>query len=128
MREALLAGWVNRMPLRMGAHSALLTTGATLPLAVDAADLVRGWDVASLPLWNTECVQHTLPEWASKYDRVITVEDHLAAGGFGSFVREILPKANIRSVCLDPTVCGMVGTQAALNEAGGLSVDNLVQP
>ena len=117
-----------------GARCALLTTTAVLKLAVDASmapELAQAWDVASLPLWNAECVQATLPAWAAKYDRIVIVEDHLAAGGFASFVRESLADTpalgtRVRGLSLSAGVCGMVGAQAALNIAGGLSVANLV--
>ena len=117
-----------------GARFALLTTTAVLKLAVDASlvpELDQVWDVASLPLWNQESVRVTLPAWAAKYDRIVTVEDHLVAGGFASFVRECLADtptlgARVRGLSLSADVCGMVGTQAALNVAGGLSVANLV--
>jgi transketolase len=117
-----------------GVRCALLTTTAVLKLAVDASlapELAQAWDVASLPLWNQECVQTTLPAWLAKYDRVVTVEDHLAAGGFASFVRECLADtpalgARVRGLSLSADVCGMVGTQTALNFAGGLSVPNLI--
>ena len=61
----------------------------------------------------------------------MTIEDHLASGGFSSFARECLadiPSLGLRvhGFSLNTEACGMVGTQASLNHAGGLSVANLV--
>jgi len=117
-----------------GARCALLTTTAVLKLAADASQatgLLRPWDVASLPLWNEASVRHALLKWIDRYDFVVTVEDHLAAGGFGSFVRECLADvpalaARVRGCSLNAQVCGMVGSQKKLNSVGGLSVENLV--
>ena len=60
------------------------------------------------------------------WDEVVTVEDHLQDGGFGSWMLEALCREQdlmrrIRLKALSPEVCGMVGRQEALNEAGGLS-------
>jgi len=118
----------------VGARYALLTTTAVLKLALDASvapELAQSWDVASLPLWNQESVRATLPTWLAKYDRVVTLEEHLAAGGFSSFVRENLENtpalgARVRGLSLNAEVCGMVGTQPTLNIAGGLSARNLI--
>ena len=53
------------------------------------------------------------------------MEDHLADCGFGSWMAESLMgqgslAARLQVRALDPKVCGMVGSQAALNAAGGL--------
>ena len=61
------------------------------------------------------------------WDEVVTVEDHLPDGGFGSWLREAVSisrpelNARIRTRALDPVVCGMVGKQETLNRAGGLA-------
>lgn len=117
-----------------GARHALLTTGATLKLASDtarSAALNDAWDVASLPLWNSSSAAATLESWVSRYERVMLVEDHLAAGGFASFVRECfnhspLLASRVRGQSLADAVCELVGSQRALNAKGGLSVDSLV--
>ena len=62
----------------------LLTTGATLSLAHDwlASKEYSEFSVRSLPLWSMaskimQCQQ------VKNWEKVITVEDHLADGGFG---------------------------------------------
>jgi transketolase len=57
--------------------------------------------------------------------RVTTLEDHLPDGGFGSWLMESLShdpdlRTRLDAVALDPTVCGLVGSQKTLNETGGL--------
>lgn len=111
---------------------ACLTTGAALELAHRTVTGAPGNSTASLyslPLWgmSSKAVQ---AEQVSRYERVITVEDHLQDGGFGSWVLEAMASApghasKIRTLALNPTTCGMVGKQTTLNVAGGLSEDTL---
>jgi transketolase len=63
-------------------------------------------------------------------ERVITVEDHLMDGGFGSWLLEassIRPDllARIRIKALDSKVCGMVAKQSTMNAQGGLTEEQL---
>jgi hypothetical protein len=56
---------------------------------------------------------------------VIPVEEHLAAGCLGSFIREGIGNAGdvqARLFCanLDPSFCGLVGKQETLYAAGGI--------
>jgi transketolase len=85
--------------------------------------------IYSLRLWGmgTKGVQ---AELVSKFESVVTVEDHLLDGGMGSWMLESLTKKSelltrIRNVSLSSDVCGMVGRQATLNAAGGLGRQNL---
>ena len=108
-------------------RAAILTTGAALKLGLDLvarSDLNEVWSLYSLPLWSREHAGR-LVEFVRAHDRVAILEDHLASGGFCSFVREVLEdepelQVRIRGFSLDPKVCGMVANQAALNLAGGL--------
>lgn len=83
----------------------------------------------SLPLWGLAHKSNQY-EQAREFDSVITIEDHLIDGGFGSWFieslginREKAPK--VCSIGLDPVVCGLVGSQETLNKLGGLTVDRL---
>lgn len=108
-------------------RGAILTTGAALKLGSDLItrrEIKDFWSLYSAPLWNRENVRHW-PEFIRAHRYVVIIEDHLAAGGFCSFVREILESEpelqnRIRGFSLDPKVCGMVASQAFLNVAGGL--------
>jgi transketolase len=104
----------------------LLSTGAALGAAIERADTTHaGYGVATMPLWSMASKQ-LQPEVLAGYRNVVTLEDHLTDGGFGSWMMEaamsrpeLLPR--IRSIALDPAVCGMVGRQPMLNCAGGLT-------
>jgi len=109
-----------------------LTTGASLRYAVEASNhplLKGGWGVVSLPLWSEEKKSSIVGE-LSRHRAIISVEDHLAAGGFGSFLREALEgtaiQARLKTVSLDANVCGLVGKQDILNSLGGLDTNSLV--
>lgn len=113
-----------------GVRRAILTTGATLELAVKAkreSDAYAGHALFSLPLWGMESKPAQAAQCA-EFDEIITVEDHLQDGGFSSWLLEALmaqgaaiPK--IRSISLSPEVCGQVGSQAFLNRSGGLTFE-----
>jgi len=72
--------------------------------------------------------QYTLPLWGMKYNTMqiertgtkvfSSVEDHLKAGGFGSWLQEA--GCSVLIEALNPSVCGMVGTTEELLKAGGL--------
>lgn len=72
--------------------------------------------------------QYTLPLWGMRYNRMqieqsgtrtfTSVEDHLKAGGFGSWLQEAGCSVTIEAI--NPSVCGMVGTTEELLKAGGL--------
>ncbi len=103
----------------------LLSTGSALKLAMSNISRYELEDVSvyTLPLWGMKH-KDSQSLHVSRFREVITFEDHLADGGFGSWMLEALHKTpqlreriTVRS--LDPCVCGMVGSQDALNTAGG---------
>ncbi|MFM9994124.1 MAG: transketolase family protein [Burkholderiaceae bacterium] len=105
--------------------STILSTGTALELArkLVTSDAYEGYSLHTLPMWgmNTKYLQ---PEICASWKKIVTVEDHLIDGGFGSWLVEALQNTNynlnrvsIRS--LDKKVCGMVGKQSTLNYAGG---------
>lgn len=110
-------------------HKTLLTTGAPLAQASSwrSSDGYAGFALHSLPLWGMAS-KTTQQEQVAAWDSVVTVEDHLQDGGFGSWMLEaittkpeLLQRLTLKA--LDPKVCGMVGTQSVLNQAGGLTVE-----
>lgn len=118
--------WVQVKPGRENGKT-FLTTGAALELAMQTANDIDA--VYSLPLWGmgSKTVQ---AEQVRSFSTVVTVEDHLIDCGMGSWLLEslmdhpeLLPRVQIKA--LSPQVCGMVGRQATLNLAGGLSKENL---
>jgi len=110
-----------------------LTTGASLRYAVKAIDhplLLGRWGVVSLPLWSEEKKSEIATE-LSLHGAIVSVEDHLTAGGFGSFLREAVAdtviQSRLKTVSLDASVCGLVGKQDVLNSSGGLDTNKLVK-
>lgn len=104
----------------------LLSTGATLGLAMQrrGEPAHAGHAVYSMPLWGMAS-KGRQAEQVQRHARVHTLEDHLADGGFGSWLLESLAdtpelRARISGSALDPVVCGLVGSQATLNRRGGL--------
>lgn len=115
------------LPIRVGDESGatLLSTGAALPLALQMCELEEfsGHSVHSLPLWGMK-TKLSQPAQAARWKAIVTLEDHLTDGGFGSWVRESLGESGIRVACkaLDSRVCGLVGKQESLNRIGGLGL------
>lgn len=114
-------------PERLG----LLTTGG---IAANVKDWANDPSLAhaalyTLPLWGLAHKEEQAAQ-ASGLDRLVTVEDHLVDGGFGSWVTEALQQGGGRmparhSLGLDASVCGQVGSQDTLNTCGGLSLDRI---
>jgi transketolase len=64
------------------------------------------------------------------FQQLISVEDHLIDGGFGSWMLESITTrpdliARIKVKALNYQVCGMVGKQSTLNQQGGLNMEML---
>jgi transketolase len=109
-----------------------LTTGATLDivnhLLITNSDLEH-YSHYSMPLWGMKSKEHQAKQ-IEAFETVVTVEDHLMDGGFGSWLLEavsvspeLLPRIKIKA--LNSKVCGMVGKQSTLNAEGGLVRANL---
>lgn len=93
----VLPGRLVRVAVQAGARNALITTGATLKLAADAAGqstVPDAWDVLSLPLWNHDSARESLINCIAQCGRVLAVEDHLRTGGSASFVCECLKETS----------------------------------
>ena len=98
-----------------------LTTGGGLGLVFNQVDSQRELEklsVHSLPLWGMK-YKAIQPFQVNNFEKIITVEDHLVDGGFGSWLieallgnKEILNKIDVRA--LSSNVCGMVGSANAL--------------
>ena len=69
-----------------------------------------------MPMWGMK--YKTMQLQQSKHVKaIITREDHLPDGGFGSWMLEALHKYDVtlRMEALDPRVCGAVGSAEYLN-------------
>jgi len=124
--EVFPGKWLS---LRQGAihGNTYLTTGASLELVyrlLNKNPELKDYSLNSMPLWGMKTKSSQAVQLEA-FETIITVEDHLMDGGFGSWLleatsirRDLLPRIKIKS--LDSKVCGMVGKQSTLNAAGGL--------
>lgn len=105
----------------------LLTTGAVLERALDLwkseEKIMQNWSLGSMPIWG-EQYRKNIYARLKKYNKIITIEEHLLAGGFGSFLLEI--GLNNSPIFLDSKVCGEVGAQSYLSDLGGLNSLNII--
>lgn len=80
------------------------------------------FDVHTLPIWGIAS-KDVQQKFVDRYESVVTLEDHLKDAGFGSWLMESLRPESVSKIrvnALDASVCGLVGQQAVLNNAGGL--------
>jgi 1-deoxy-D-xylulose-5-phosphate synthase len=82
---------------RQGSAALLLATGKLVSVAMDAAALL---DAEGLPLTVVNCryikpLDPRLTSWARRHPVVLTLEDNVATGGFGSAVSEALAPLGI---------------------------------
>jgi len=105
---------------------ALLSTGAGLQIAIDwlTKDEHAGRVLYSMPLWSMADKPAQVAALRKRTD-VLTIEDHLQDGGFGSWMLEARAmdptlECVVRPIALSPEVCGTVASQATLNRLGGL--------
>ena len=109
-----------------------LTTGATLELVnqlVTTNPNLKDWSLYSMPLWSMKA-KAIQARQIENFSTIVTVEDHLIDGGFGSWLLEslisqpnLLPCIKIKA--LDSKVCGMIAKQSTLNAEGGLTAEKL---
>ncbi len=118
--------WNPVLPSLHSDQNAILSTGGALPVGLKLyeSDLSNRYALYTLPLWGMNTKPLQFSQIASFYE-VITVEDHLYDGGFGSWLCESLWRTEydlnrIKIRALDSVICGMVGKQSTLNKAGGL--------
>lgn len=117
--------------LKLGSGTAqktFLTTGAPLALAKSWLESSVGYNdfaIHSLPLWGMKWKSVQIAQ-IREWEEILTLEDHLLDGGFGSWLLESsISQPNLlsrlRFKYLDPAVCGSVGKQEVLNAMGGLA-------
>jgi transketolase len=106
-----------------------LTTGAALQALLGAGGTAPSGSqrsVYTLPLWGMNWKQ-IQGEQIRNFCEVISVEDHIVDGGFGSFLLESLSLGQYRDHqltlrALDVKVCGAVGSQDSLWKLSNLGV------
>jgi len=110
-----------------GNGNSIVCTGATLELGMNLRDLSQensDWDIYSMPLWGMR-FKSLQSSQVKEHPIVITLEDHLEDGGFGSWMLESLSdqhelRRRVILKALNPIVCGSVASQKVLNQLGGL--------
>jgi len=110
-----------------GNNESLLCTGATLELGMNLRNDLKNYfqfSVFSMPLWGMK-YKSIQSSQVCRVPRVITLEDHLEDGGFGSWLLESLSRESklrdkVEIKALNEIVCGAVASQLTLNSLGGL--------
>lgn len=102
----------------------LLSTGAGLQIAMESM-MLADRAVYSMPLWSM-AEKSAQCELLRNREEVMTIEDHLQDGGFGSWLLEARSADTtlgciVRPIALSAEVCGTVGSQAMLNRLGGIT-------
>ena len=101
-----------------------LTTGGGLILANSLIKKSKYSDygIYSCPIWgsiNKKFQQNQI----DKFDQIITVEDHLIDGGFGSWLRESIqnPESHLKIInkAYSNNIIGKVGSEDYLSKMGG---------
>lgn len=116
--------------VKKSAKKIFLTTGGILDFAYKSINVDKlGGDCSlySVPLWSMKTKAEQIKN-VSRYDKIITLEDHLEDGGFGSWMLEALSPSpemlcRVSIKGLNPGVSRVVAKQTTLNEYGGLSRD-----
>jgi transketolase len=102
---------------------AILTTGFTAQGVIDKVKKSDKYALFSMPAWGMR-FRDPIQSFASHYQRIITLEDHLMDGGFGSWVLESLvgtihvSKIQIKSLPLESI--GKVGKESYIHQLYGL--------
>jgi transketolase len=75
----------------------ILTTGSVQNLAIRIRNKkFKNYSIYSMPIWGMKCKVKSR-NLIKKFDEIITIEDHLHDGGFGSWVKECLINTNIKT-------------------------------
>ncbi len=108
---------------KLESRKCILTTGAVIEdaLNMQRKEKYKDYHIYSLPIWGMKYKSIQKQE-ISKWDKIITLEDHLEDGGFGSYILECNSKIKsskktiIEIKSLNKNVCGTVGDQENLKK------------
>jgi 1-deoxy-D-xylulose-5-phosphate synthase len=113
---------------RQGSAALLLATGKMVSVAMEAATML---DAEGIPLTVVNCryikpLDSRLESWARRHPAVVTLEDNVATGGFGSAVTEVLAPLGIPvTVMAVPDSFIEQGAQAELLKQLGLDASGV---
>jgi transketolase len=126
-------GDITESPLKVREGSAAVAfaaTGSVLKSALDAAEILakRGIETAvySCPVLSNESAGKFKTLW--RHQKIISVEEHGFAGGFGSFLKEICPATvHVLIRAIPESNAALVGGQEFLRRQAGLDAESLAQ-
>ena len=118
-----------------GETVALISTGNTLPLAVDAANKLKeeGVDVEVVSMHTVKPLDGNYLSGAfDKFSHIVTIEEHGLIGGLGSAVSDWMIEnerfdARLVKFGVPDKFMSKCGKQEEARESCGLTVDNIVQ-
>jgi transketolase len=108
-------------------NCSIVSTGSALRSAVEFVKenpMYLDWNVHSMPLWGMR-YKYLQDSNVKNYLKIMTMEDHLEDGGFGSWMLESVSSSSdlrgrINLKALDNKVCDLVASQELLNKIGWL--------
>lgn len=118
------------LEVRQGRYDwAIVSTGSILSVAVNAWEELadRGFE---LSVFSCPWLQPVRPEFfapIATFKRIIALEEHVAAGGLASLLREQLPDASgLQSLAIAPEVLCQVGSQTYLRLQSRLTATSVI--
>ncbi len=121
--------------MREGIDALLVTTGITLKIGLDAAEVLRtkNVDVSVLHLHTLKPIdQEALLKYIAPVPVVVTVEEHTLNGGLGSVVAELMAEADfstpkrLRRIGIPDVFPEGYASQAELMEKYSINAENVV--
>ena len=111
-------GWyLMKKSKNKNSKKCIVVTGDVLD---DALNMIKkkkyqDYHIFSVPVWGMK-LKKTQENEIKKWDEIITLEDHLEDGGFGSYILECSNSCKkfhtkIKIKSLDKKICGLVGSQ-----------------
>jgi 1-deoxy-D-xylulose-5-phosphate synthase len=115
-----------------GNDMAIVAVGTAVYVSLKAAEMLKGEGI-NASVVNARFIkpldEELILSLASKVKRIVTVEENILAGGFGSAVLECLNNAGIKDVAVKRIGIGDVfvehGSQAVLRKKYGLDADGI---
>jgi len=120
--------------LREGADAAVLAIGSTVSPALRAADRLEGLGV-HVAVINSRFLkpldEELICSWAEKTGKVLTVEENVLQGGFGSAVLEIVQEKGLLSIWVKrlgiPDLFVEHGSQSLLRQSYGIDEEGIAK-
>lgn len=130
-RRDLHQGPLEVLPGSPDATLAFAATGSVLAIALEAARQIEAAHGRKIPVFSCPWLKPVdtaffAPLW--RFRRIITLEEHVAEGGFGELLSALRPPGVvIDRLALSHDCGGLVGSQSYLRAQSGLSVDHLLR-